>query len=381
MLGVGLNAVALPSISRAETGDGLIVQGNVIEGQGTYIRHSLDRSSLEGVKKIPQASIRLDWTSREGEVGRAVRTVTMGITTSDDKGNYRIVGQPTPEMVADAAQNDGWLNFNLISVVGSKYTIGSLSRHWDGKGWTDYGDERPDMSPGDNREVAFVTDSKTGKARYGILDSAESNGAVDPLGPGGCLQIVTSSATYWTNVVEFHNSPDSDGHWEYGATADSDIEVGISYDATNWGADGTSHVGNSLGGSVYGNTSTLFGQYVATQIFYEGGYYSWPCTNTWFVRPSTWSGGTSYTFDVSQYDCLDSPQSAYQQRYEQYTGFTKNSSRAITFGIGAHVGVFSARSTSGYSTRVDMNWYWARNWGYLCGNDNIPLYAKIVYAY
>lgn len=178
-----------------------------------------------------------------------------------------------------------------------------------------------------------------------------------------------------------HNSPDDDGHWEYGETADSDIDVGISYDSGRiWGADGTAHVGNSGGGIIAGNTSVLWGKYVGTTFKYAHGYYA--CASyVKFIRPVQWIGGTQFTHDVSVYDCLDAPQSGWRVRYEQGTSFTKNAARASRFGVGATIGPFTARSTSGYSSRVDMSWNWVRNWGYLCGNNNYPLQAGIVYAY
>lgn len=358
----------------------MIVSGRVVEATATFAGNSFDRATVRGVKGAVGAAVALDWVSGQTvRPGQAMRTARLSTARTDDVGNYTLAGVPTAEMRASAAANDGWLNFDLIISTGQSIKIESVSRHWDGTAWTDYAGQRPGQSPTDRREVLFAKDSTTGARNFA---AAPANATIEGAAfAPTCPPYTSSTTSKWTNVIEFHNSADSDGRWEYGQTADSDIEVGLSYNnGASFSSNGTVHIGNSSGARIFGTSSANYGRYVATMFNYAQGYYG--CIpNSRFIRATGWNGGTQATYDVTIYDCQDTPQSNYRVRYEKNTGFTKNSARAFTFTIGATIGNFTAKATSGYSTNVDMSWTFTRNWGYLCGNNDYPTRAQIVYAW
>lgn len=92
-------------------------------------------------------------------------------------------------------------------------------------------------------------------------------------------------------------------------------------------------------------------------------------------------GGISAVYDASQYDCLDSPQSGYRDRYEIGGYFRKCESRAAKVGVAIDAGPVNLGATSGYSSRVDMDWRAVRAYIYICGSNAYPRDAQIVYTY
>ncbi len=311
---------------------------------------------------------------------------------ADAKGRYQVAFTPTSEMVTASAKNDGWINFLLATASGSDYVLEGFSRHWNGKDWTSFGDQRPGMSPGDMHQTIFAKDVKSGQVKYGtnskLADRQFKEGQPAPESLSSCYYVHQSYSYDHTAVMEVHNSKDSDVTYAYGGTADSDIDIGINYDGSSWTIGGSAHIGTSNGSAASGTRSIHFGQYVGSRFRYSRGYLShagvgWcDYAGDAYIKADRWEGGTlSYMFDVSVFDCLDAPQSNWLEHMPVGDSWTKNEARAARFGIAVSFPGVNLGATSGYSSRVDMTWKAVRNWIYLCGNNAYPRYAQIVYTY
>lgn len=321
--------------------------------------------------------------------GNGTPLLMVGVAKANADGRYSISATPTAGMLKAAAENDGWINFLMATSTGADFVLEAVSRHWDGTKWTSYGNERPGMSPDDLHKTVFATDLNTGQQKYGSSPRVAARTAdlnsITPMAPPNCMEFTE----YWsyanTVVMEFHNTADADSKWEYGGTADSDVDYGVTYSGGNWTTSGSTHVGNSAGSAIGANISSHFGQYVATRFRYGNGFLGGPnCAyeGSRFVSANRWEGGNiAYVWDVSQYDCLDAPQSNWKDYYPQGGYWKKYQARAAKIGIAANPGPLNVGATSGYSTRVDMEWTATRNFIYICGSNAYPRYAKIVYTY
>ncbi|WP_213452974.1 hypothetical protein [Rhizomonospora bruguierae] len=96
------------------------------------------------------------------------------------------------------------------------------------------------------------------------------------------------------------------------------------------------------------------------------------------IAPTRWNGGTT-SESISAPYCTQSEFAGKRMATEAGQEWTKRSARAQTFAAGANVGPINVSATSGYSSNVDIYWKFSRA-SQLCGNTDMPLYAKLVYS-
>ncbi|MDI1459713.1 hypothetical protein QEZ54_01910 [Catellatospora sp. KI3] len=394
--------VGIPAASGAAGVDDVVITGQVVSATASYqtISRNMDPSTLSSVKKLGGAYVELMWWPSDAydegdprgvKPGEPRSLTAVGAALADRDGRYAIGAAPSTAMLDDAARNDGWVNFLAATSHGAHYLLEGVSRRWDGRRWVDHGDERPGMSPKDVHRTVFAKDVSTGQEKYGtnprLLERKHDANTV-AASLSSCLYVHQYYDYKYTNVLEFHNTADADSRWDYGGTADSDVEIGVNYSGSSWSIGGTAHIGTSYGSSIFGNVSTNYGKYISTNFRYDHGYLAdagvgfCDYAGDSFVKASRWEGsGIQTNHDVSQYDCNDSPQINYRERYQIGQGFTKNSARAAKFGIGVSFPFVNLGVTSGYSSRVDMTWEAKRNWIYICGGNAYPAYASVIYTY
>lgn len=416
--------------ANAAEGPPLLITGQLVRADVPVEAGKIVASRARNVASLRNARVVLVYLPlTDAKAGDEIKPLILGEAITDSGGKYRIALDPSPEIVAAAQSNNGWVNFDLVSNAGQDVKVEGFSRRWSAGTWG--GSSREGMNPAHSQQTLIARDAISGKSLQGStvatenanlprrpmegsgLSAAEIPQSIDATSAGSalaatteidgtaviqsvapCSFIVTARPLKATRILEWHSSADADGRWEYGATADSDVGVGWDYNGNGgWFVSGTQHVSNSLGAKVYGTSTTLIGTYKTSNFTYTEGYYKpyglgTTCSgtsipvNTKTTRVTTWQGGTGSSGDVSSQNCLSAPQSSYSLRYERYTGFTKNTSRARSISAAATFSYgLSLSGTSGYSTNVDMSWYWARNWGYICGNNAYPSSAQVIYTY
>lgn len=199
-----------------------------------------------------------------------------------------------------------------------------------------------------------------------------------------CTYVYDYTSVDSTRIISFHNASNSQGHWEYGQTADSDIEIGIQYGgAGTWTVSGTVHLANSEGSKVGGTTHNNYDSYTRTNFNYQHMHYTnGACphsNNTHRVYAMAWFAGVADDGKYPGHSCAADPNRAY---YPRGTSYTRNSSRAAKIGFAVGIGPVRLGQTSGHSVWVDMEWNDIRNNGiYLCGSDGRPATtAGVIYA-
>ena len=103
--------------------------------------------------------------------------------------------------------------------------------------------------------------------------TARSSAATTTRTAYGCQYVIDTTWRQSTRVAQFHTSSNADGSWQYGSTADSDIDTGTNpYGAAGWTVTGNHHVGHSTSASVRGATSSEYHKWVRTDFRYQRGH-------------------------------------------------------------------------------------------------------------
>lgn len=309
--------------------------------------------------------------------------VMVGATTTGSGGTFLIEGNSTGPIRAAAVRNDGVVNFD-VHVEGNGYFAD----------WALDGVVAGTTSPERAAEL---------RARYGgsaIIELGEhplpagieqlDGQSVDPAPTAGtgCHLLKTTvvdTTDRYTVVGEMHITQDEDGTFTYGATADSDVSVGISYNNSTWSLAGTAHVGNSRSSQATFTEGSHNGFELTTQMRYKKFFYDYyeNVCDRWEVKATAWNGGTGNGDGVAFLDnhCDDT----YLANAVSFLGGDKwATGTATAFNFTAAVSVFgvSLNARSGFSSYVRHHWQFGSNWKYyyLCGNNAKPTYAARVFS-
>ena len=357
-------------------------------------------------------------TAKPGDV---LEIETVATTQTGPDGSYEIRLAPTAAMTRAASANGGWLNFDVGTVasdLGRSQSTG-ISRRVSKGGWqladTDaqarVALEDPAAAP--DLEAPGFSEAMATQADLVISDaSPELSSPVDPQPSvvaqpmdeevadysGYCSFVVDATPQRYVSVVEFHNAANSNGKWTYGASADSDVEMGIQYSGSgDWSIGATRHISNSDGASVsmsyvggdkannYGRTAFEFvdGHYALIYGLGPQCYGTSATVGTKVKNPISWQGGVSTNTDAGSeyFGCTNSPQSTHRTSYPVGSTFTRESSSASQIGAAVDIGPISLGAKSGYSTSMDMHWDSKRGTGiWLCGTYSGVTTAGVIHA-
>lgn len=361
----------VPASANGPLTNDLIVAGTVERGRATRTSAGeLDPGSIVNASAEIGATVSLQFFSvGDATVGDSVPVREIAAATTDRAGAYRLAAMPDAQILSEAAGNDGWVNFQLVTTAGADLATEMLPRHWNGAGWD--GADRRAFSPSAVHNTLIGVDTVTGARLQSVAPSSAA-------APGPCVFVITNTYNNWTSILEFHNQQDADGAWSYGSTADSDIDVGVLHVGQgSWTISGTSHVGTSSGATIGGSTSGNYDRQPITFFHFVQGANS--CTGIQQVFANQWLGGLADKADHTSVGCVALPQRNYRLRHDINTFFTRNISRSSTLSGAVQLGFVTLGATSGYSTNVTMSWRWVRNFGYLCGNDNYETLGGILY--
>ena len=344
---------------------------------GTILLQSSERQGV-----IAGASVKLIWypgldTAATGDV---ITPVVLSAGRTDVNGRYQLTATPNDKMVAEANRNDGWVNFQLTVDSASGTTSQNFSRAWHNHAWSTK--ERQDLAGPVN--VQYVYDTK-GKLLNGTSKAVNGVATATTATAYGCQYVIDTTYRLSTRLGQHHNASNADSYWQYGTTADSDIDVGAkSWGSSAWSISGSAHVGNSLSTAVTSSHTTAFHAWIRTDMRYQKGhiqdYYGAAngstCSGSGLrvgdqkTAVQTWAGGVGSDTQAGAYDrgCIQSPMSSYRGTYPAGTGLTISSSRATRSSVAVSTPYLNLGGTSGYSTKMDMHWDSKRGRGvWLCG--------------
>lgn len=312
----------------------------------------------------------------------------IGLATTNGKGQAFLSFVPSAQELALAASNAGNLSFSVVVLNhGGPPDIVNFTKHIglgmaNGRGSSAY-TVSPNRSP------------QTWAAGARLMAAGTvATQVVQPAGPTEtCLYRYQTDGTangLNTKVGELHNARDSTATFTYGTEADSSIEVGYSLTGdSNWTADGTITISNSLSASVSitRNSSQWYdtGYQLLSEFNYQRLYYYNVCVGYspyYLVNATQWDGGMTVGAYVggndgnpNQYTAWFAPGTTFTR--DQYSAWEYNAAVSTPWGA-------SLTAQSGYSQYVRLHWSFAASAGYnqaLYGNNNYPTKSPIIYAY
>jgi hypothetical protein len=311
------------------------------------------------------------------------KSLLVGSTTTDAAGHFSIAAEVTPYFQKIASVNDGWLNFDLSAAGQGLAIYRSVPRQLVKGGWIG--------PPEDGGSVDVAT-----------LDLAPGQPGVGPIrrrslkAAGGARRILSCSetttllatATLVTTVGELH-AVRGNARFNYGPTADSNIDAVVSVGSAPWSAAGTVHIGNSRTAPGSLIVAPPFHRRLRTYFVYK----KWRTVNTCTgsrVTIKAWRWAASKlvvgkTTDLSV-ACTVPPFSdaSHKQSFGASSSFLRNSSLAKRWvpavnllSLGGPTSL--AGSRSGYSLKVWGRW-WFTTAGSLCGDTALPPTSLRIFA-
>ena len=353
---------------------------------------------------IPDAfvAVRLWGDDTNTAVGEAANILNLAIGTTDDSGFFRVeVSDPAllGPFVAETIRTGGFANLQLEAQAGDLYftTFYSIGPNGESEArWSRPidGMTRKPLRP----RVITLAPGATGVTR---LDSAfEGYLGRIPLGATSrgpsprppCLTWVLQQnlTPVWGPIGEMHRwgAALPTTSFEYGATANSDIDVGFSSNSgSTWGINGSVHVGNSSGAAV--STAVTQSQ-TYTGYKPEGEFrraeYAQVCTFNKKRQATTWVTGSIRRGNaVSGLDGLcDTTYSAYAFHFSpSTTSARRNTGTAQKWSQSFSLGPIFVGMRSGFATNADILFDFTNNSNqnkWLCGNNSGWSVAPRVYA-
>jgi len=316
---------------------------------------------------------------------------------SDSTGNVTVTTPMTPDLAAEAADNDGYVNFFAQTVSGQLVKGFGFSKKFVDGEWSS--GTTPAVPSIINMEPAILTAADRAAIRRNSMAAISRPGSVEkvsweraaryntasrlPSAPG-CFKVIDSRWTGYTDIGEWHTTADMNETFTYGVTADSDIDVGV--DGNNdgiWSVSGSAHVGNTRSSDINPNRGPNWSTKVKSQFQYIK--WHWNCTVGHAIEADIWVGGWLNSDDVSSFD--HQCKTTYNQYKTAFQGpGTWNRSNVDYTKFGGAVtafGVVSLGAQSGMSTNVKIHYNFTQGTSqirYLCGNTALISSAKRVFA-
>ncbi len=328
------------------TGDPTLASGTLNAGQGVNVQ-----------------SVSVHAYSDPGDDNGTLTDV--GSTSTDSSGTWTLAVPITSDMTDLAASNGGYVNFVLVASSANGYGITHVTRLLSNGQWIDTSEPTSLGSPA----IPF--------ASY----------AVGPNWP--CIPQITVIATedQYSAIGELHVAHDSTGTYTYGTHADSNFDVGISYDGNHWSLSGSYHVGNDKGAQISYTEGPDFGHRLTSQFHNLKRKYNWfgyqGCGPAYDTYPSRWNGGAQIGLDNSYLDFNCNTSSGNTQNFGRNTSFDRSSSHAYHLSSAINLfGIVQVGVDSGYSQYVISHWSFGSGQSnhYLCGNDGPVTTAHRIFA-
>jgi hypothetical protein len=314
----------------------------------------------------------------------------IGLGVVDSSGSFAVSLVPTPEVVSLAERNGGALNLDVLAFLPS--TTASLATEqvaFTHLGPSGFGAVLPlDLSFEAGRLIAPIPPS--------AMAASSCPYPTPPAGGGMYANVSTvdGPASIPTVVGEYHSWDGMSGHFQYGQTADSQIEAKVSIGGDPFQASGMEKISNTESSDIKFNASGRFGRQLLTNFAYvkertgligcDGQTYSYSDK----IRTTQWRWpGSAHGADVSQWDGPDrwaiADQKGFAEEVPANTDFSKRTGKGMLYeGAVTAFGV-GLKATSGYSTNVQMYWKTGTEQPhyFFFGNDGPPSTASNVYAY
>jgi hypothetical protein len=380
-----LVAAFLSAPAASAAGPPLLLTGRVSTAMGHLdASKKLDVASLTNVSPPKSSVVQLGRLVESKDAkGIARSLVIAGSAKPDRAGRYELHVQPDIDTLVFAASNSGWVNYLLIVVADGVIQVDGVSRHWNGMTWDSA--QRDEFAPTKLVPTYVAREGATGKPVQGSTIDMKAITLDGTPWPPTCSASDPFKFFNWTKIIEFHNASISNGSWEYGTTADSDISLGLKPTAGSWSLGATWHVGNSQSATIGEENQASIDTFVITSFEYEIVTLSGPprlCfLNTWsLVYAKAWSGGAAHQNGTAGFGCLSQPQTQFSTTFIQGTHFKRADSRAEKIQAAMSISGISLEATSGYSTNVTLSWTAARDFMLLCGNNDFPTRSGIIYV-
>ena len=337
------------------------------------------------------ATVMVSWipgleNAKDGDV---LNVTALAATKTDDSGVFTLHIPRSQALSRASGTNDGRINLTAGGVMpnGDSRTI---DFSWDPASGLTMGDLNDYQKP--NLDVRLKYDLSDSLIN-GFSDASSSNklSAIPTAGPTpaalalGCQFITDSTFNKYTAIVNGHSDTHSKIQVSYGATADSDIDVGLRNFNTSWGVNGSVHIGTA---ATSGSDTTVYGAfngYFNGSFSYIKGHFSdyfgapngTTCKDIGYrvgdekVTAVKWQGGgitTSTGAGSGAQSCLTAPRSSYKTILPN-NGHTWISSTAQTkISVAVTTPYITLGAKSGFSTRVRQDWWGtAGNGVYICG--------------
>lgn len=367
----------LPVRLAAGRDEAQLASGRLLDGRGEPAHGSV------------LAYLEADGPERDG----AAQIVATAASSPD--GTYSLHLRPSPELLAAAAQNDGYLNLTLVGVTGDQITAVGISRRMTPAGrWAARrGEVGQDLRANlrmDAEQAAGAADLHRAVAEAALRSPGSATAShVPPQGwEFGCAWRVMQTTTASTVIGELHTWNDHTASFTYGQTADSDIAVAVSYDGgATYRLSGAVHIGNSRSNAVTRNAPSLFGKLLRSSFEYRKKHY-WPASSKCYmpsyqIRAYAWVAGLTDGANVRHFDgrCA-TLHGQWDTLFGPDTSWTREDNNFVTFDGAVSVMGVSLTAQSGASSyvRVTHTFGSARSTHRVCGNDNYITKASRVFA-
>lgn len=316
-------------------------------------------------------------------------------TQTDAMGQARFV--PTAAERSMAANNNGWLNIQSMSLDGNGMPLAStVTPIYLG---TDSG-QAAEASRMMNGPVSLTEDTAMQTAMHSASAKASAAGGLTPMvsATDSCInlfwsqQYVGHGAGYdwnWTVIGEIHDATDvQDNSFQYGIYADSNVDEGFKFTSglVELGAD--VHIGTSIGTKYYAHNNPNDNWWVEAPFYFNQyalyGYCqsnNWNLTymGEWMVLPTSYNN--SYGIIRSGNPAVAARNSGYTTDIFWNGGWARTSSALIDYSGVVSVAGISLGGQTGASVDAEISYQFtgSENHHYIYGDNALPNASRRVY--
>lgn len=325
----------------------------------------------------------LTWpTNTRLAVGEIVQQKVVARGFADSDGLFQLRTTKVATLAALASENNGFANLELRAQVGSRLfeTFYPLGRSTESTGARTGRWLRGLDRTAPNFTVSFAPGAR------GSTSLAPDRGQ-DPHPP--CLQWVLAQdlSSQWGIIGEVHQW----GQWiprdrfVYGASADSQIQIGFKSGSGGWGIQGSVHIGNSNGTSA-GVSVTEADASTGYRVegLFDRAEYNQVCTFNVKRQATRWDGVNVRRGDAINGldgECSTYPAANRNTFSSTQDGWSRVANTAVTWSQGLDLGPIVVGTTSGYSSSANSDWtFKTGQQKTLCGNDAYITQSHRVFA-
>ncbi|HSS82059.1 MAG TPA: hypothetical protein VLK24_12805 [Gaiellaceae bacterium] len=339
---------------------------------------------------------------RDADTDSSISQAALDETTTDPSGFYVLHASNTGDVAADAAANDGWVNFAIEANAGDTPYFDVVARRWDtARGvWRSTNDDDV-FADGSSGLSTAAPDSLA-------VDVAPTGGSLSagdwPSFFGSCKLAIEKTTLVRTEVDpttigELHVAKDATGKFSYGIGNRADSQISIASSVGGWHLLGFKHVATNTTTTVaVTNTGDDWARQIRSRFQYglykhERSTVDWvtgqriPCGTSYTKEPRVWVGNIELGADLSSK--LHLCQTKYAQwstpfspntEFHRYSGKLQTWQGAASVDLG--VGRLDLSAWSGASKSVGYDYHFgvafAVHW--LCGTDGWPRFAARIFA-